>query len=187
MRNRTILRFLPVTRYFFGKNFSRADLAGAREWNMKRNDVILGVLNFFGYQSGGSVGVVGCIARAWQHGLKSRQKTGNYRLSINPRAFHRQPPGHGQVPNDPSDPQKNSVAAGGAMQGRLRTLRDSACSCPRNGTADEKAVNAISPGGDGVDGHGDYTYSSSYTKNDWAPPHSVRGLTEPFSTAMLAF
>ena len=47
---RNILRFLPVTRYFFGKTFSRADLDGAREWNMKRNDVILGVLNFFGYQ-----------------------------------------------------------------------------------------------------------------------------------------
>ena len=43
-------------------------------------------------------------------------------FSINSRAFHRQPPGHGQVPNDPSDPPKNSVAAGGAMQGRLRTL-----------------------------------------------------------------
>ena len=42
--------FLPVTRYFFGENFSRADLAGAREWNMQRNDVILGVLIFFGYQ-----------------------------------------------------------------------------------------------------------------------------------------
>ena len=50
VQNRNILRFLPVTRYFFGKNFSRADLAGAREWNMQRNDVILGVLNFFGYQ-----------------------------------------------------------------------------------------------------------------------------------------
>ena len=46
----TFYVFLPVTRYFFGHNFSRADLAGAREWNMKRNDVILGVLNFFGYQ-----------------------------------------------------------------------------------------------------------------------------------------
>ena len=62
-----ILRFLPVTRYFFGKNFSHADLGGAREWNMQRNDVILGVLNFFRV-SGGSVGVVGCIDRAWQHG-----------------------------------------------------------------------------------------------------------------------
>ena len=34
----------------FWENFSRADLAGAREWNMQRNDVILGVLIFFGYQ-----------------------------------------------------------------------------------------------------------------------------------------
>ena len=34
VRIRTILRFLPVTRYFFGKNFSRADLAGAQEWIM---------------------------------------------------------------------------------------------------------------------------------------------------------
>ena len=42
--------FLPVTRYFFGHNFWRADLAGAHKWSMKRNDVILGVLNFFGYQ-----------------------------------------------------------------------------------------------------------------------------------------
>jgi hypothetical protein len=50
VRNRHILRFLPVTRYFFGHNFWRADLAGAQEWNMQRNDVILGVLNFFGYQ-----------------------------------------------------------------------------------------------------------------------------------------
>ena len=43
-----VFYLLPDT--FFGKDFSRADLAGAREWNMKRNDVILGVLNFFGYQ-----------------------------------------------------------------------------------------------------------------------------------------
>ena len=42
--------FLPVTRYFFGKNFSRADLDGAQEWNMERNDVILGAPSFFGYQ-----------------------------------------------------------------------------------------------------------------------------------------
>ena len=40
VRTRNILHFLPVARYFFGQNFSRADLAGAREWNMKRNDVI---------------------------------------------------------------------------------------------------------------------------------------------------
>ena len=38
---------LPVTRYFFGQSFSRADWASARKWNMKQNDVILGVLNFF--------------------------------------------------------------------------------------------------------------------------------------------
>ena len=44
------------------------------------------------------------------------------RFSINSRAFHRQPLGHGQVPNDPSDPPKKSAAAGGAMQGGLRTL-----------------------------------------------------------------
>ena len=43
-----VFYLLPDT--FFGKNFSRAILAGAREWNMKRNDVILGVLNFFGQQ-----------------------------------------------------------------------------------------------------------------------------------------
>ena len=43
-----VFYLLPDT--FFGKNFSRADLAGAREWNMQRNDVILGVLIFFGYQ-----------------------------------------------------------------------------------------------------------------------------------------
>ena len=46
----TFYVFLPVTRYFFGQNFSRADLAGAPKWNMKRNDVILKVLNFCGYQ-----------------------------------------------------------------------------------------------------------------------------------------
>ena len=65
--------FLPVTRYFFGKNFSRADLAGAREWNMQRNDVILGAPSFFRV-SGGSVRVVGCVAQTWEHGLNSRQK-----------------------------------------------------------------------------------------------------------------
>ena len=43
-----VFYLLPDT--FFGKNFSRVDLAGAREWNMQRNDVILGVLKFFGYQ-----------------------------------------------------------------------------------------------------------------------------------------
>ena len=59
--SRNILRFLPVTRYFFGKDFSRVDLAGAREWNMKRNDVILGVLNFFS-------GIRGFGRRGWlQH------------------------------------------------------------------------------------------------------------------------
>ena len=44
---RNILRFLPVTGYFFGHNFSRADFAGAHKWNMKRNDVILGAPSFF--------------------------------------------------------------------------------------------------------------------------------------------
>ena len=43
-------------------------------------------------------------------------------FSINSRAFHGQPPGHGQVPNGPSDPPKKSAAAGGAMQGGPRTL-----------------------------------------------------------------
>ena len=47
IQSRNILRFLPVTRYFFGKDFSRVDLAGAREWNMQRNDVILGAPSFF--------------------------------------------------------------------------------------------------------------------------------------------
>ena len=60
-----VFYLLPDT--FFGKDFSRADLDGAREWNMKRNDVILGVLNFFRV-AGGSVGVVGCVVRTWEHG-----------------------------------------------------------------------------------------------------------------------
>ena len=102
------LRFLPVTGYFFGKDFSRVDLAGAREWNMQRNDVILGVLNFFGYQG---------VRSAWLVALSGHRnmvethvkKRAIARFSINSRAFHRQPPGHGQVPNDPSDPPKNSV------------------------------------------------------------------------------
>ena len=114
-------RFLPVTRYFFGYNFSRADLAGAREWNMQRNDVILGVLNFFGYQGVRSAWLVASPG----HGNMVEthvKKRAIARFSINSRAFHRQPPGHGQVPNDPSDPPKKSVAAGGAMQGGLRTL-----------------------------------------------------------------
>ena len=77
--SRNILRFLPVTRYFFGKNFSRADLAGAPEWNMQRNDVILGAPSFFRV-SGGSVREVGCIAQTLQHGLNSRQKAWNSTL-----------------------------------------------------------------------------------------------------------
>ena len=121
MRIRTILRFLPVTRYFFWKNFWRADLAGAREWNMQRNDVILGAPSFFGYQG---------VRSAWlvaspRHGNMVEthvKKRAMARFSINSRAFHRQPPGHGQVPNDPSDPPQNSVAAGGAIQGGPRTL-----------------------------------------------------------------
>ena len=60
VQNRTILRFLPVTRYFFGKNFSRADLAGARVWNVQRNDVILGVPSFFS-------GIRGFGPRGWLH------------------------------------------------------------------------------------------------------------------------
>ena len=51
--------FLPVTRYLFGKNFSRADLAGAREWNMQRNDVILGAPSFLGIRGFGP--------RGWLH------------------------------------------------------------------------------------------------------------------------
>ena len=54
----TFYVFLPVTRYFFGKDFSRVDLAGAREWNMQRNDVILGAPSFFGYQGVRSVWLV---------------------------------------------------------------------------------------------------------------------------------
>ena len=97
------------------------DLAGAREWNMKRNDVILGVLNFFGYQGVRSVWLVASPGPGNMVETHVK-KRGMPRFSINSRAFHRQPPGHGQVPNDPSDPQKNSVAASSAMQGGLRTL-----------------------------------------------------------------
>ena len=88
---------------------------------MKRNDVILGVLNFFGYQGVRSAWLVASPG----HGNMVEthvKKSAIADVSINSRAFHRQPPGHGQVPNDPSDPQKNSVAAGGAMQGGPRTL-----------------------------------------------------------------
>ena len=63
---------------FFGESFrARICMAGARAWNMKRNDVILGVLNFFrpaGYQGVRSAWLVNCITRAWQHGLNSPQK-----------------------------------------------------------------------------------------------------------------
>ena len=88
---------------------------------MKRNDVILGVLNFFGYQGVRSAWLVASPG----HGNMVEthvKKSGMPDFSINSRAFPRQLPGHGQVPNDPSDPQKNSVAAGGAMQGGLRML-----------------------------------------------------------------
>ena len=40
---------------FFGHSFSRTDLASAHKWNMKQNDMILGVLKFFGYQGVRSV------------------------------------------------------------------------------------------------------------------------------------
>jgi len=88
---------------------------------MKRNDVILGVLIFFGYQG---------VRSAWLVALSGHgsmvethvKKAVITAFSINSRAFPRQPPGHGQVPNDPSDPQKNSVAAGGAMQGGPQML-----------------------------------------------------------------
>ena len=67
---------------------------------MKRNDVILGVLNFFGYQG---------VRSAWLVALSGHgnmvethvKKRAIARFSINSRAFPRQPPGHGQVPNDP--------------------------------------------------------------------------------------
>ena len=111
-----VFYLLPDT--FFGKNFSRADLAGAREWNMQRNDVILGVLNFFGYQGVRSAWLVASPG----HGNMVETHVKKPGMPINSRTFPRQPPGHGQVPNDPSDPQKNSVAAGGAMQGGPRTL-----------------------------------------------------------------
>ena len=97
------------------------DLAGAREWNMQRNDVILGAASFFGYQGVRSVWLV-ASARHGNMVETHVKKRGMPRFSIHSRAVPRQPLGHGQVPNDPSDPQKNSVAAGGAMQGRLRTL-----------------------------------------------------------------
>ena len=45
-----VFYLLHDTFFWGGKDFSRVDLAGAREWNMQQNDVILGVLNFFGYQ-----------------------------------------------------------------------------------------------------------------------------------------
>ena len=65
--SRNILRFLPVTRNFFGQNFSRADLAGAPKWNMKQNDVILGVLNFFSPIRG--FGPRGWLHRPPGHGI----------------------------------------------------------------------------------------------------------------------
>ena len=43
-----VFYLLPDT--FFGNNFSRADLAGAQKWNVRRNDVILGALNFFAHR-----------------------------------------------------------------------------------------------------------------------------------------
>ena len=74
----TFFYLLPDT--FFGKNFSRAELAGAREWNMQRNDVILHGSSKFFRVSGGSVGVVGCVVRTSEHGLNSRQKACHGRL-----------------------------------------------------------------------------------------------------------
>ena len=88
---------------------------------MQRNDVILGVLNFFGYQGVRSAWLV-ASARHGNMVETHVKKAVITAFSINSRAFHRQPPGHGQVPNDPSDPPKKSAAAGGAMQGGLRTL-----------------------------------------------------------------
>ena len=49
---------------------------------------------------------------------------------------------------------------------------DFACSCAEKRRGRENAGNAISPGGNGVDGHGGYTYSSSYTKNKCGPPQA---------------
>ena len=88
---------------------------------MQRNDVILGAPSFFGYQG---------VRSAWlvaspRHGNMVEthvKKSAMADFSINSRAFQRQPPGHGQVLNNPSDLQKNSVAAGGAIQGDRRML-----------------------------------------------------------------
>ena len=66
-------------------------------------------------------------------------------------------------------------------------LQDSRAAPLRNG-ATEKLPSTPFPGrGHCVDGHGDYTYSSSYTKIKYAPPHPVHRLAETFPTAMLAF
>ena len=97
--------WIPVTRYFFGTNFSRADLAGAQEWNMQQNasDVILGAPSFFRV-SGGSVHMVGCIAGAWQYGLNSHQKKSAIAdFSINSHVL--------------STGSPQGMAAGSAMQG----------------------------------------------------------------------
>ena len=51
-----------------------------------------------------------------------------------------------------------------------RLHRDSTCSAADKKRRRENAGNAIFPGGNGVDGHGGYTYSSSYTKNKCEPP-----------------
>ena len=120
---RIALHFTFFTCYpiLFSENFSRADLDGAPEWNMQRNDVILGAPSFFGYQGVRSVWLVASPG----HGNMVEthvKKSAMADFSINSRAFHRQPPGHGQVPNDPSDPPKKLAAAGGAMQGGPRTL-----------------------------------------------------------------
>ena len=81
------------------------DLAGAQEWNMQQNDVILGAPSFFRYQGVWSVWLVASP----RHGNMVEthvKKPGIPGFSINSCAFHRQPLGHGWVLNDPSDPQK---------------------------------------------------------------------------------
>ena len=78
---------------------------------MQRNDVILGVLIFFRYQGVRSAWLVASSG----HGkvvLTHVKKCAIAHFSINSHTFHRQPPGHGQVLNDPSDPPKKSAVVG---------------------------------------------------------------------------
>ena len=61
-KSATFYVFYLLPKTFSGKNFSRADLAGAHKRNTQRNDVILGVLIFF-RPSGGSVNSCGWLHR----------------------------------------------------------------------------------------------------------------------------